>query len=295
MKKKSSKSKRRWIVGGAVLFGGVALLTTGFATWVIGVQRNAIDNDVSVEVDTAKNESVILTAALAGGDPKIVLAESEEISGTNNIIAYEADNITTSTPEDGLVVGVDPDGMYITFSELSVTVGKQATAPTGIGFELKYIADTGDNAVTTNVKDNAKTLVKESLIGSGFRTVAATTGTVETTGDTDPYWTYIEAPNDITFVTEDGADKNTTLDTTGASTNTYTVDNPTVKFNWGTFFNKVSPANFYNEVFRETVTNASSDIDWDNIVTYQNQIYTELNTMYSVLNGATLVLSVTVL
>ena len=37
MKKEiNSKSRRRWIMGGLAAFASVALLTTGFAVWVVG-------------------------------------------------------------------------------------------------------------------------------------------------------------------------------------------------------------------------------------------------------------------
>ena len=56
-----SKSKRKWIVGGVLLFGGVALLTTGFATWAIGVNQTKQNLGTSVTVEGTVNESVKLT------------------------------------------------------------------------------------------------------------------------------------------------------------------------------------------------------------------------------------------
>ena len=56
-----SKSKRKWIVGGVLLFGGVALLTTGFATWAIGVNQTKQNLGTNVSVQGTVNESVKLT------------------------------------------------------------------------------------------------------------------------------------------------------------------------------------------------------------------------------------------
>ena len=56
MKKSIKKSSRRkWVVGGVAFFGSIALLTTGFATWVIGASNTKDDmNNTNVTVDTAK-------------------------------------------------------------------------------------------------------------------------------------------------------------------------------------------------------------------------------------------------
>ena len=53
MKKEiNSKSRRKWIMGGLAAFASVALLTTGFAVWVVGSQKMSDKGDVSVTVDT---------------------------------------------------------------------------------------------------------------------------------------------------------------------------------------------------------------------------------------------------
>ena len=61
----NSKSKRKWVAGGLAAFASVALLTTGFATWVV-INNNVTDSkDIGVTVDTASNESVDFTMTLA--------------------------------------------------------------------------------------------------------------------------------------------------------------------------------------------------------------------------------------
>lgn len=60
-----SKSKRKWIVGGAMLFGGIALLTTGFATWIVGTQVKDQQGQTTVTIDTVDNQTLILTATLS--------------------------------------------------------------------------------------------------------------------------------------------------------------------------------------------------------------------------------------
>ncbi len=53
-KELKSKSRRKWLLGGSLAFASVALLTTGFATWVIGTQKTSGDGKVNIGVDTAK-------------------------------------------------------------------------------------------------------------------------------------------------------------------------------------------------------------------------------------------------
>ena len=65
MKKSIKKSSRRkWIVGGVAFFGSIALLTTGFATWVVGVNESSDDGEVTIGVDTVDNKSVIFLTVM---------------------------------------------------------------------------------------------------------------------------------------------------------------------------------------------------------------------------------------
>ena len=82
MKKSIKKSSRRkWVVGGVAFFGSIALLTTGFATWVVGVNESKDDSEVTIGVDTVDNKSVIFTVDVDENDNKIKLAEKEAITG----------------------------------------------------------------------------------------------------------------------------------------------------------------------------------------------------------------------
>ena len=79
MKKEiNSKSKRKWVAGGLAAFASIALLTTGFATWVVGTQETNKDVEVGVTVDTAENQTLTFDFSLS--DSAIVLAEASEVS-----------------------------------------------------------------------------------------------------------------------------------------------------------------------------------------------------------------------
>lgn len=67
-KELKSKSRRKWLLGGSLAFASVALLTTGFATWVIGTRQTSGDGQVHIGVDTAEDNSVELTFNLDEND-----------------------------------------------------------------------------------------------------------------------------------------------------------------------------------------------------------------------------------
>ncbi|MDY6063780.1 MAG: hypothetical protein SPI51_02080, partial [Candidatus Enterosoma sp.] len=81
MKKEiNSKSKRKWVAGGLAAFASIALLTTGFATWVVGKQEEDKVVQVGVTVDTAQNKTLTFDFSLSESDSAIVLAEAETVS-----------------------------------------------------------------------------------------------------------------------------------------------------------------------------------------------------------------------
>lgn len=77
-KEMKSKSRRKWLLGGSLAFASVALLTTGFATWVIGTSKPSGDGKVNIGVDTAKDNSVELTFSLDENDNKIFVTEDAD-------------------------------------------------------------------------------------------------------------------------------------------------------------------------------------------------------------------------
>lgn len=82
-KELKSKSRRKWLLGGSLAFASVALLTTGFATWVIGTQKTSGDGQLNIGVDTAQDNSVELTFSLDESDKKIFVAEDAGNKNSN--------------------------------------------------------------------------------------------------------------------------------------------------------------------------------------------------------------------
>lgn len=97
-KELKSKSRRKWLLGGSLAFASVALLTTGFATWVIGTQKTSGDGKVNIGVDTAKDNSVELTFSLDDTDSKIFVAEAA--GETNPNLKIERGEGETGTEPD---------------------------------------------------------------------------------------------------------------------------------------------------------------------------------------------------
>ena len=92
-----SKSKRKWIVGGVLLFGGVALLTTGFATWAIGVNQTKQNLGTNVSVQGTVNESVKLTVTPVDGTADAMnasISESHPVQAADEIF-YTKDKKAT--------------------------------------------------------------------------------------------------------------------------------------------------------------------------------------------------------
>ena len=142
MKKEiNSKSRRKWIMGGLAAFASVALLTTGFAVWVVGVKNTQGDGNIKVNVDTAINESVQLKAEL--NDAEIYLGE-ETKAGSNFAV------------KDGKATDFD-----ISFKNFTIEMGKSvfdAKTYTKVQFSL-------------GAKDDANKIVDNTAVSNKFNTI----------------------------------------------------------------------------------------------------------------------------
>lgn len=139
-KELKSKSRRKWLLGGSLAFASVALLTTGFATWVIGTTKTSGDGEVHIGADTAKDNSVELTFNL-DTDNKIFV--SEAVGDTNPNLKIERGESEADT---------EPD-WTIKIKDLNVVVGETfyeslKGKDLKIVFELQKGVETDNNSVT---------------------------------------------------------------------------------------------------------------------------------------------------
>lgn len=138
MKKEiNSKSKRKWVAGGLAAFASIALLTTGFATWVVGNTSLKGEGTVTVDVDTAVNKNIEFTATLS--DAEIKLGETTPVTGDSKFVKTEEavdGDLTISFSKLKIVYGrdsgFDPTTKKLKFSiEANKTVNAPAEDPFG--------------------------------------------------------------------------------------------------------------------------------------------------------------------
>lgn len=216
-KELKSKSRRKWLIGGSLAFASVALLTTGFATWVIGTQKTSGDGQVHIGVDTAEDNSVELTFNL-DTDNKIFVAEDAGNSNPN--LTIERDEKEADTKPD----------WSIKIKDLNIVVGETFYESLK-GKGLKIVFELQKDVAAAEDK-NSVTDDKVGVRG----------------GQTGSSWNYIDlVKNEFTF------DLPTTYPAGGKiyDISSDTTNNPdgknTFSFNWGSYFGEEAPSKFYEE------------------------------------------------
>lgn len=247
----NSKSKRKWVAGGLAAFASVALLTTGFATWVV-INNNVTDSkDIGVTVDTASNESIDFKMTLAS-DAKVEFREQKKISKTETIGNVDGKHHIMATEKDS---GWDESKNPLSFNYtgMTITFGKNYDTSnfTKIVFSLGS-ADDKDTYI-----DN-KVAAENIKLSSIKKAESARTGT---------NFTYFKAPEEI-LITEEMKTK-----APNGTNGTKTISLPagTLAFQWGDFFGSESPATFYNQFDNLDEDDTKRDI--------RNAAYAELDAM----------------
>lgn len=217
MKKEiNSKSKRKWVAGGLAAFASIALLTTGFATWVVGQQTTKDDDSVKVNVDTARNESVEFTVELPA-EAKIELKEGKYTDSKDNRIVLP-DNEHNSQSKEAY------DKACLTISGVKITIkcGKDYSLPANINFSISE-PKSGDTFKSVKVvSDNNKFSDKRGVGDLYYLSAPAKISTKDTSSE-----------GGLFTKTENGT----------MITLTYTA---ALEFTWGNFFNNKTPAEYYN-------------------------------------------------
>lgn len=194
MKKSIKKSSRRkWVVGGVAFFGSIALLTTGFATWVVGVQQTDDEDNVNVTVDTTINEFVTFSLSLSTDDCSIKLGETKEPDaappeGKENIVKIDevTGDLTVKIDKLNIEIGNDAVKSYtqIDFAITSAnnTVSSQQfdenlrtgsswsylSAPASILLTNENITKTSGANTTTYTLNSGSTITLEFKWGDFF-------------------------------------------------------------------------------------------------------------------------------
>lgn len=254
MKKSIKKSSRRkWVVGGVAFFGSIALLTTGFATWVVGVNDNKEDGEVTIGVDTVENKSVIFTVDVDESDYEIKLAEKEAITGqpivNTDFLRTEESDADFTFKLNNFYIEIGSDSLN-NYNKIKLTIAEYQEGK----------ANNKAGADTTNTRD-----------GEGP-------------------WSYLElVTTEIQFKgAENAAAEGWTRTPSGdlnASSIKYERNTPVpVTLDWGNYFGtEKSPAKFYNSKYDSTFKN--------NLSTAITNINAEMTAMRDALNGKQLVIT----
>ena len=262
-KELKSKSRRKWLIGGSLAFASVALLTTGFATWVIGTQKTSGDDQVHIGVDTVEDKSVELTFKLDENDNEIVVAEDGEKSSNDNLPIEK-----TVTPD-----------WSIKIKDLNIVVGEtlynslKAKQDVGQDLDLKIAF-----VLQKDVKEGDINSVTNDFVG----------------GRTGSSWKYIElATNEFNVTLPNSypaggkiCDINdTSINPNGITNPDSKGDNKTISFTWGSYFNGDAPSKFYQDNEKNKVGQTLREY-------YQNALK-ELQAMNKALDKGTLKLTAT--
>lgn len=279
MKKRlNSSSKRKWIINGLLGFGAVALLTTGFATWVIGANNTKTDlNNTNVTVDTAKRNNITLAVTLNASDNGIHVGENET-SGSGNFMQI-GDTMIIDGEEGPQEVPVKATDFTVNL-DVTLTIGKDVEAtPDTIKFDFKYTDESTESTVENDGTNNNKVTVTSSNANAIHH-------------EDDDVFTYIDIASGSTINVSELA-KSENNDGT-----TYSVTNKEVTlFEWGTFFDKKAPSNFYNDLYdgkykeESMAENTFYNRNISNTNTDVNDVYEELQALNAAFNKKTIVVT----
>lgn len=214
-KELKSKSRRKWLIGGSLAFASVALLTTGFATWVIGTQKTSGDGQVNIGVDTVEDKSVELTFKLDDTDDGIIVAE--DAGSLNSNLTIERDKADTVSKPD----------WNIKIKDLNVVVGE--TLYNSIKKDKQGLKIVFELQKDVNAAEDKNSVTDDKVGVRG--------------GQTGSSWNYIK-------LAKSEFDVNLP-DSYPAGGKIYdindTPNNKTFSFDWGSYFGEEAPSVFYKE------------------------------------------------
>lgn len=229
-KELKSKSRRKWLLGGSLAFASVALLTTGFATWVIGTQKTSGDDQVHIGVDTVQDKSVELTFNLDANNNRITVAEDAEKSSNTNLPIEK-----TVTPN-----------WNIKIQDLNIAVGE--TLYNSLKAKQKEKQEAGQD-LDLKIAFELQKGVTEGNINSVTNDIVG--------GRTGSSWNYIDlATKEFNVALPDSypvGGKICDINDTSNNPNGYITnpdpkgDNKTISFTWGSYFGEKAPSVFYKE------------------------------------------------
>ena len=245
-KTNKSVGRKKWIAGGIAAFAAVTLVTTGFATWIIGNQAQEQEGNINIAIDTAKNSAVTLAAEIAA-DESITIAEAPtEEEESNDIV----------TVEDG---GLTPD-MEFSFSTLQLTCGQAYAEENNISLNISIKYDATYELPDVTKANTFKGDAKHDLIGKR---------------DDATDYHYVELSKTIQLT----VGEKLTVQNDGTYQYNATGDDLKCTLTWGNYFGNKAPTDYYNDLFA-----AGSETGLSNDVATLQKVTKELQMMEESLN-----------
>lgn len=253
-KELKSKSRRKWLLGGSLAFASVALLTTGFATWVIGTQKTSGDGQLHIGVDTAEDNSVELTFNLDENNNEIFVAE--DVGSSNPYLTIKREETVTKPDWD------------IKIKELNVVVGDTFYESLK-GKDLKIVFELQKGV---NAAEDKNSVTNDNVGVRG--------------GQTGSSWNYIKlAKSEFNVTLPDSYPAGGKIYDISSDTTNNPDGKNTFSFYWGSYFGEKAPSDFYKEKegSRGSLT----------LREYYQKALQELQAMKTALNGGELTLTAT--
>ena len=202
------KNKSKIVLFSVIGLAAVSIGTVGFATWITGIKRETMTDNLTIEVDNSKNDTVLLDATLSS--KQIVLKESvkdQEYLNTNNtgvspVLSLNFTTFIVTTSKDYTFNGVN---VALSFAESVTDVAVDENSNSIYPIKLF------DESNNTTSKKSYITLAKTEFASSDFDTIIDTSDS-----------NYVEGYN------------------------TYKFKTMKLDFKWGSMFNGDSPCTFYN-------------------------------------------------
>lgn len=249
-KELKSKSRRKWLLGGSLAFASVALLTTGFATWVISVSAKTKNTDTNVNVDTVRNESIVLTYTLDENDKSIYLGENAAVSDGNLHYDTNKDKVAD---------------FQITLKDVKVTWGKDFSQ------EVKSL----DFSLPETYKSDE--LPQTDVTSLNF--VGKEKDKIGRTNWTEVNKTYVDLAENQNQVFPGNNSENVKPD---GNAYVWNIGDITLNFRWGSFFDNAETLTaFYNGKIK-----AETDVNKQNEIAVKAG--QEIDEMHQSLNGKTI-------
>lgn len=191
---KNKKSK--FVLFSVIGLAAISIGTVGFATWITGVENRTATDNVTVNVDTSKNKTVIVEAALSETDNTLSLTEPT----TTNSQLIKVEN------------GKDTD-LTVTFKSFRVIVSDAYTL-NSISFTLE-----GTNIANCSISDNKLSIYPDNLYDGATNTNKSSYLKITTPT--------LDASSLTTISSGEGYIEGYTC---------YTLTSKAFKFSWGTMF-----------------------------------------------------------